>query len=89
MKPLQWLYVAAISKRGNILFLLTLIYFSGFSTMHSFWGIAYNISRVQLLSVIMDVGYWKPHPIYFDIVILQSTFGPFVLPNSNHCWLAS
>ena len=53
--------------------------------MHSFWGIAYNIYRVQSPSAIMDVGNWKPHPIFFGIVILQSTFGLFGLPNSNHC----
>ena len=44
MKPLQWLYVAAISKKGNIYFLFTLICFSGFIIIPSFWGIAYNIS---------------------------------------------
>ena len=50
--------------------------------MHSFWGIFYNISRVQLLSAIMDVG---SHLILFGIVILQSTFELFGFPNFNHC----
>ena len=84
-ETLQRLCGAVISKWGNIYFLFTLICFSGFRTMNSFWGIAYNIYRVQLSSAIMDAGYWKLHLIYFGIVILQSTFRPFGLPNSNHC----
>ena len=64
MKPLQWLYVAAISKWGNIYFLFTLICFSDFSIIPSFWGIAYNISRAQLPSAIMDVGIGNRTPSF-------------------------